>query len=644
MSTRDRARNLLIRTPDRRPIGRVTDELPELEALGGAATRSPDSAPFSVFIPEHEQMGIHVAAEMMDLANREGLDAALDRVERAAEEVSLELAQYALMVFITHHPQGQRLPLPSLEERIPEDVRPSGEPRPSGRLEALGGMGDEAALDWFREDAAANAHHERWHVVYPFAGIPNPDDPFGPPMLKDRQGELFMYMHEQMLARYDAERLCAGLDAVEPLFDFMAPLAQGYAPEIPRFDRREPDSLMSDSTQFDPTTLATWDGRLFGDVLRSDATLRRRDGSGVVATPDLIGSTVEADIGSTDASHYGSLHNMGHVTIAFIPDPNNPGFQRGGVMQSTSVAIRDPIFWRWHRHVDDLLFGWQELQPEQSFDDAPDVLLRNRLEEDGQGEGAGDGDPVEPDGASPDLALVLDETIDGDAATFGEQHFGGDRWSVDPTDTGVATDELVTTMRRRDLGDFTMSYLDHPDYHYFLRVENRSDEERTVTVRLFLAPEAWVEERRHWIELDKFQHTLAPGRNVIPRSSKLSSVARKPASRPGDPPPPPEEGFDPNYCDCGWPYHLLLPRGSEDGVGFRLLAVLTDWDLDRVEVEGKCGSMSFCGKRDKAYPDRRPMGYPFDRRWPGDELAPTIRDLPNMAACDLVLRNEVDPV
>jgi hypothetical protein len=67
-----------------------------------------------------------------------------------------------------------------------------------------------------------------------------------------------------------------------------------------------------------------------------------------------------------------------------------------------------------------------------------------------------------------------------------------------------------------------------------------------------------------------------------------------------------------NYCDCGWPYNLLLPGGTRDVMGFRLLVMLTDWTIDQVPDDSTCGSMSYCGVKDR-YPDRRAMGYPFDR-------------------------------
>ena len=41
---------------------------------------------------------------------------------------------------------------------------------------------------------------------------------------KDRQGELFYYMHQQMLARYDTERLAVGLMRVEPYSNWHLPI------------------------------------------------------------------------------------------------------------------------------------------------------------------------------------------------------------------------------------------------------------------------------------------------------------------------------------------------------------------------------------------------------------------------------------
>lgn len=51
----------------------------------------------------------------------------------------------------------------------------------------------EERLTFFREDIGVNSHHFHWHVVYPPNGI------LRSMYDKDRRGELFYYMHHQML-------------------------------------------------------------------------------------------------------------------------------------------------------------------------------------------------------------------------------------------------------------------------------------------------------------------------------------------------------------------------------------------------------------------------------------------------------------
>ncbi len=64
-------------------------------------------------------------------------------------------------------------------------------------------------------------------------------------------------------------------------------------------------------------------------------------------------------------------------------------------MNDPMAAIRDPIFWRWHRNIDDLAFTWEELQPASAFNDLPAVRIRDGL----------DGNASTP-WLSPDLYLV----------------------------------------------------------------------------------------------------------------------------------------------------------------------------------------------------------------------------------------------
>lgn len=80
-------------------------------------------------------------------------------------------------------------------------------------------------MAYFREDIGVNMHHWHWHLVYPAEG---PREI----VAKDRRGELFYYMHHQIIARYNAERFCNNLARLKPFANLREPIPEGYFPKI----------------------------------------------------------------------------------------------------------------------------------------------------------------------------------------------------------------------------------------------------------------------------------------------------------------------------------------------------------------------------------------------------------------------------
>lgn len=37
-----------------------------------------------------------------------------------------------------------------------------------------------------------------------------------------------------------------------------------------------------------------------------------------------------------------------------------------------------------------------------------------------------------------------------------------------------------------------------------------------------------------------------------------------------------------NYCGCGWPQHMLVPRGTEVGAAYQLFVMLSNYEQDKV--------------------------------------------------------------
>ncbi len=142
-----------------------------------------------------------------------------------------------------------------------------------------------------------------------------------------------------------------------------------------------------------------------------------------------------------------------------------------------------------------------------------------------------------------------------------------------------------------------MKFLNHEPFIYFIRVENTTNQPVAVTARIFLVPTDFENDRTAWIEMDKFTATLAANQKaVLYRPDTESAVIKReaetsPTAIANRPP-----GGRTSYCDCGWPYTLLLPRGTGgQGMSCRLLVMFTDATMDNVSQPGDCGSMSFCG-------------------------------------------------
>jgi tyrosinase len=529
-----------------------------------ASTEGPTRR-FSPFIPTELDRAIALAGELMTIAEEQDVGAALEEADRRAAVEDVQLVRHAVELFIVHDPEAARLAIPPIP---PPDAKRAG-----ARL--AGAIGLESALDWFREDPLANDHHRHWHIVYPARGRPGP----GGVRLQDRQGELFFYMHQQMLARYDAERRALGFGPVVPFADYREPIGEGY-------EDRPSGQALRDIDRPDTGPLRISELEEQRDRLRAavEAGALQNGAGPVPLDSELLGALEEPTAGTVwrDVWH----HGYGHVITAFVMAPQGGGDP--GDIGDTSTAIRDPFFWRWHRHIDDANFALQEQLEPFAFDDAPDVAL-----------------------TAVELALE--------------------------TDPGTAVDELKTMVAETD----DIAHGDHEPFLWRLRAENPGVAERTVTVRIFLAPAEAAEDRRAWIEMDKFEHVLAPGANEIERPGRLASPVRKPADRPPVLVQGPAQTPHEQYCRCGWPYHLLIPRGTPAGMPFRVLAMLTDWELDRVSGDDDCGSMSFCGSRDR-YPDAREMGYPFSRPLPGG-IAATLEALPTVCARDLTIRHDPRP-
>ena len=185
-------------------------------------------------------------------------------------------------------------------------------------------------------------------------------------------------MHQQMLARYDTERVIAGLDRVVSRIrrasqdgrpDYTSPIPEGYGSE--GYTRRRagrsfaelPDAVEECAAWHERLTVTIAAGRLdFGDgpsLGALDGDPARLRGRGGRAQHRRGRDRRRIDRGRA----LGNLHGSGHGHAGALGEGPDP-LGWGGVMYWTETAICDPFFYRWHKHIDDLCASFQEASGE----------------------------------------------------------------------------------------------------------------------------------------------------------------------------------------------------------------------------------------------------------------------------------------
>ena len=141
----------------------------------------------------------------------------------------------------------------------------------------------------------------------------------------------------------------------------------------------------------------------------------------------------------------------------------------------------------------------------------------------------------------------------------------------------------------------SFTHLQHAPFNYNITVNN-AGAKRQGTCRIFLAPKKdergvdlnFKDQRLYVIEMDKFVVTLNQGENKIVRRSDQSSVTI-PYSRTfrqvGETNIPTSDAgkAEFRFCGCGWPQHMLLPKGSPEGMQFDIFVMVSNYADDLVD-------------------------------------------------------------
>jgi len=431
---------------------------------------------------------------------------------------------------------------------------------------------EEAKLDYWREDSLFHAFHVLLHKIFDKQKkdtLDNRDDRF------KRTFELFFYAHQQMTRRYLIERLLSGVKAVVPLepAEFRNSLGPGY--------------------------MKGWYNNHWGDR-KTDCNIGSINSS-VVETINTAYQKMMAEIGRKPSFEEIAMlledkyHYMGHQYIAELC---NAVRRRRGPMYVSEASARDPVFYRWHTHLENIAQKYR------------DMMFLKYQKKDFEV-----GDDLEIESVNTVMEKTVAETnddVNNILITF---------WETAKIHYQSKSNKDTNIFYRR---------INHLKFKYELNIKNPNQVPKKVIFRIWLgllANETDVNsyQPEFMIEMDQFVHTLSgTAEEKVERLSTKSAATMK-------------EQKDITLWRlmddikkkrdtgtwCGIPQNLLLPRSQEfdpekvdlGGKTFILFAVMTDVE-DDIIVGSDGIEHLLCGHKEITTTklDEKPFGFPFDRR------------------------------
>ncbi|KAK0083649.1 hypothetical protein PV325_008451 [Microctonus aethiopoides] len=371
------------------------------------------------------------------------------------------------------------------------------------------------------------------------------------------RGSHYFYLHQQLLAHYNLQRLSSGLGPIGDI-DYEH-VKTPYHPHLQHIN----------GLQFAGRSHDIYLTPYYLDLVKNVHALERRImnaiDAGYVITPQqtflslyqpqglsILGELIEGTGRSVNPRYYGSLQAVARQLLGNAPELSSIYDYTPSALDVLETSVRDPVFYKLYKRVVKLFERYQHSLPAYQYDDlvVPGVVIEKI--------------------AFPNLVTYIDESMV-------DLHHG----IVSPSEKAEHVVERVQGLVKR---------LNHKPYEYQIIV-NSDKVISNAVVRVYLAPKYDYDgklvdislHRNYFVELDQFVYELVEGKNVIVRDSHhaphfsqdypsvhhiktyLDSAIRS---------------QNPYYITepqqiFGFPARLSIPKGRYGGLPLQLLVVIS---------------------------------------------------------------------
>lgn len=464
----------------------------------------------------------------------------------------------------------------------------------------------ESKLSYFMEDIGVNTYYYYFHMDLPFWMTENNFMTYN-----DRRGELYLFKHQQILARYYLERLSNGLGVI-PTFTWMDNIRTGYYPALRYYNgdvfpsRDNYYNLYTEHNYNDVDIVTTYERRIRDAIDRGFFTMH--DGTVIDLTKpesiELLGEFIQGTMDVTDKRFYGYMEYFAKMLLGTSVTTMHQHRTIPSVLEHFETAMRDPVFYQLYKRIINYYWTFKTHLPAYKTDD---IRFKG----------------VKIETVEVDRLVTFFEKFDADITnvvdieTFDDTHTKTDMYKFGRKTQYEGKDVIITASQYR---------LNHKPFN--VRMNVMSDTVQKAVVKIFIGPKydefgveyTVNENRENFVELDHFVVDLVSGTNVIDRNCQEFSRYIRDHTTYLDLYKDvmlATEGkikfaYDTYEKHCGFPWRLMLPKGTKGGMLFKFFFIVVPYTTTTTTTHTIDQTMATCVSFNE-YVDNRSFGFPLDR-------------------------------
>nr|WGN96264.1 setae polypeptide [Ochrogaster lunifer] len=438
---------------------------------------------------------------------------------------------------------------------------------------------DELRLSYFTEDIGLNSYYYYFHSHLPFWWS---SEKYG--AFKERRGEVYFYVYQQLLARYYLERLANGLGKIFE-FSWYSEFKTGFYPMlsayyIPFAQRSNDYELHSEENYERIRFLDTYEKTFFqylqsGHFKAFDKEVDFQNPKAINFVGNYWQSNADLYSEESTKDYQHSYEITARRVLGAAPEHVDKYTFFPSALDYYQTSLRDPAFYQLYKRIIDYIIEYKEyLTPYTS----EELLFKEVKIED----------------------VKVDKLV-----TFFEY------FDFNVTNGVIFTKEEIKSK-------YPMSYvvrqprLNHKPFS--VTVDLKSEVAIDAVFKFFLGPKydsngrqySLDEEWMKFYELDWFIHKLVPGENKVVRKSSEFMFFKDDSIPIDDIEHYLNEGkvpYDMSVVPDNMPRRLMLPRGTDGGFPFELFVFVYPYKGTEKSEDSFKNYIA----------DNKPFGYPLDR-------------------------------